>query len=143
MMGISFGEVHNTKVVHGKSEGGWKSAVLPEARLKGHRNVHMGLKVGLELFVCKNAGLFETVHTFTDFHVKVAFGVKVRIHECMLINDYLCNITAMDAHILKDFHGRPRKKSLMLPAVQYRAPCKALEMVELRDEVCVNDTNGW
>ena len=66
----------------------------------------------LELVIGKNTCLFEAIHTFSNFKIDVAFGVKVFFSELVGVNNLLRKVAAMDAHVLENFHVRGKKEIL-------------------------------
>jgi hypothetical protein len=62
----------------------------------------------LELVAGKDAGLFETTRSFTNFETRVALGVEVLIGEIAGVEDLLRHVFAMDTHT---FIGTPAKGS--------------------------------
>ena len=101
-----------------------------EARGMFERNVSVLGKVVLKLFMCKDGGFLESIHPKSDFQIGITFTVKVSGSELIFVNDFLRNVSVVNAHVLKDLHERLKKKSLMLH-MQKRAPCLALEITLL------------
>ena len=58
MIGVSLGEVFDTKIVHSKSERGAASGMVPETRGEAHGRVAIGGEMVFQLVVGKDAGLF-------------------------------------------------------------------------------------
>ena len=68
--------------------------------------------MGLQLVVGKDAGFLQAVHPLTDLKIDVAFGVKVRGCESVLVDDGGGNVLAVYAHVLVDGHVRYKEKIL-------------------------------
>ena len=110
MIGVSFTEIFYTEVIHCKSEGRGSAIVFPKARSETNGSVAVRREVGFELVIRKDTGLFETVHSFSDFEIEISLGVEVIIGEMVSIDNFLGDISSMHAHILKDGHRGVEKE---------------------------------
>ena len=104
MLSIGARVILNTKVINSECECSWFSVVAPETGSDSNRSVTEGGEVCAKLIVGKNAGFFETVHAFADFHVAVVLLVKMSFGEAILTVDFRGTVAAMNAHVLENFH---------------------------------------
>ena len=81
MIGISFAEILDSKVVDCEGERGSTRVVSPETRCELHRCIAKRSKVVPELFVGEDAGFFQAVHAFAAFKVSETFGIEVGVSE--------------------------------------------------------------
>jgi hypothetical protein len=70
--------VFDAKVVHAQVEPDELWDMFPEARHVGLFEVPMACKTEFEELVGKDAGLWEAVHTFSDFHVDITINGFLR-----------------------------------------------------------------
>jgi hypothetical protein len=110
VIGISFVEVFDTKVVNGEDERSAMSVVAPENSAEVDRSITKRSKVVAELFISEGASLFEAVHAFANFKVAKTLGIEICISEVMFVSDLLGEIAAMDLHVLEDLHVRAKKE---------------------------------
>ena len=85
MVSVYLGEICDTKIVDCEREGGTTLVVTPKARSETNRCIALGCKMGLELVVGKDTCFLQTVHSFANFKVGVALGVKVFVFEIVTL----------------------------------------------------------
>jgi len=81
---IRFVDVFDTEVVYHKSEGDGSGFMDEEAGSVGGGEVSGFGKYLFEFFVSEHSGLFQAVHSSSDFHVDVAIGGDqvIEINKC-------------------------------------------------------------
>ena len=67
-------------------------------------------QMSTELFIGQDGGLFESVHSFSDFDETVACGVEVGLSEAIFLDDLGGLVTTMHLHVLEDRHGGSEEK---------------------------------
>ena len=141
MISIRLREEFNAEVINGESERGATIGVAPEARSVRDREVTVRGEVCSELIVRKNGSFLEAVHTLADFDVDKTLGVKVRIGEVVLGNDFGREITAVNAHVLENGHIRHEEKIFQVAGAIAGAKVSiGNDTVEMK--LCVDETNG-
>ncbi len=99
MFGVFFANVLDTKIVDGQGEDDVAGFVLPEGGSAGDWMVSECGEVFRETIICNFAGLFETGHSFLDFHVYVV--ILYFVVESVSYAEGLWDEVCLDLHVLE------------------------------------------
>ena len=93
--GSGFFEILDSKIIdcQGKSYGA--AFVTPKFMCVGHREVTMLSQMLSELIVSKNGYLFQSIHTFANFQLKIALGIEVVVGDVVFCHYFGCDILLM------------------------------------------------
>jgi hypothetical protein len=69
----------DAEVVNGKCEGGAPSGVPPYSGSERHGCISVRCQMFFQLLVCEYTGFLEAIHSFLNFKVCIALGVKVGV----------------------------------------------------------------
>jgi hypothetical protein len=110
VIGIRLREEFDTKIFDSKGKSHASISVASETRGLGNLEVSVRGKVCFELILRKDGSLFEAIHAFVDLEVDKTFEFKVLVGEIVLIDEFLGNIVAVEAHVLVNKHVGDKKK---------------------------------
>ena len=81
MGGASFFEMFDSKIINCQGKIYGMAFMTLKSRSVGHREVTVLGKMLSKLIVSKDGCFFQSIHTYTDFQVKVALGIKVIVND--------------------------------------------------------------
>ena len=119
MVGVLLADILYAKIVNDEAKENGSPLVVPQTRRRGALEVPLVSKMLAELYVGKNAGLWQAVNTLCDIEVDPAIlGERMQV---VFFNEFLRYAGDLDSDILGPVHGGAKIKKFTAKASKTRA----------------------
>jgi hypothetical protein len=139
MFHVSRAGYFDAKVVGNKAEGDVTPHVTPQSRRVLTLIVASDGKAFLEEFVCKDAGLWEPIHSLSNFDKYPSVGVD-NVSEIVFVDDFLGKDVQLEAHVFIALYWDIQIEVGEVNAVE---KCAGEKNCGVEKEFCCGEISCW